>query len=182
MGQGAVGDQQAAHAAFAQMLGRQFDGFAGTDQQHRGFVEPGKRVLCQSHRRGCDRHWICADTGVGTRTLGHRKGLLEQPVQPAAQRAVRPRHCPGVLHLAQNLGFSQYHRIQPGGDTKQVTHRLGFLVLVQITAQAGRVGFQPVDQAVRLLGHRIQLGTVAGGQQRGLAHLGQRTQRFERAR
>ena len=182
VGQGAVGDQQPPHLAFTQVPCSQFDGLAGTDQQHGGIVQPGERVLCRAHGRRGHRHRVGADLGIGPRTLGHREGLLEQAVRALAEQAMVARGRPGVLHLAEDLRFAQHHRVQPGGDPEQVAHSLGIGMLVQIALQVAGPAAQPLVQRLCRLGHGVQFGAVAGGQQHRLGNLRGIAQRTERAR
>ena len=177
VGQGTVGHQQPAHAPLGQVPGGQFDGFAGTDQQHGRIGQAGKGVLRQAHGGGRHRHRVDPDPGVGARALGHREGLLEQPVQAVAQGAVLARQRPGVLHLPQDLWLAQHHRIEPGGDPEQVAHRVGVVVPVQVGRQALGVAVHPAGQGVAVARHRVDLCAVAGRQQRRFGDIGQRTQR-----
>ncbi len=182
VGEGAVGDQQPLHPGLAQVFGGQFDGLAGTDQQHGRVFQPRERILRQPHRGRGHRNRVGADAGIGTGALGHRERLLEQPVQVLADGAVVARQRPGVLDLAQDLRLAQHHRVQPGGNAEQVAHRGGVAVLVQIALQVAGVAFQPARQVLAVLGHGIQFGAVAGGQQHGFGQLRRLPQRVHRAR
>ena len=184
--QGAVGDEHALRLGLGQVARGQFDGFAGADQQHGGFVQAGEVVLRQPHCDGRHRYRIGADAGVGAGALGGGEGLLEQPVQLSAQRPGLARGGPCLFDLAQNLRLAQHQRIQPAGDPEQVAHGVGVAVPVQVAVQGvARLGMrgQPVGQrspvAFRV---RIQLGAVAGRQQHRLMHARQRAQRCQRRR
>jgi hypothetical protein len=79
----------------------------------------------------------------------------------------------GVLHLAQDLGFAQHHRVEPAGHTKGVARRLRIFQGVDVGPQHGggdaaAMG-QPVQRMVGLvrLARAIDLGAVAGGDDGG---------------
>ena len=97
----------------------------------------------------------------------------------------RARRRPGFLHLAEDLRLAQHQRIQAGGDAEQVAHRIGVVVRVEIGVQVAgivRMGREPVGQrAAVVVGDGVELGAVAGGQQRDFAHRRQRAQRRQRA-
>jgi len=171
MGEGAVGDQQALHPRIAQMFGDQLDGLAGTYQQNGGVFQAGKRVLGNPHRRGGDRDRVGAHAGIGSRPFGDREGLLEQAVELLADNPAVMRQRPGILHLAQDLRFAQHHRIQPGGDPEQMPDSLTVGMLVQVAIKRAGMVFQPAGQCRAILGDRVQLGAVAGGQQHGFSQL-----------
>ena len=149
------------------MACRQFDGFAGANQQHAGLIQPREIFLCQAYCDRRHRHRVGTDAGIGTGALGGGKGLLKQPVQLPAQRARLTRGGPCLFHLAQDLRLAQYQRIQTTGYPEQVTHRIGIAVPVQIRMHivAGiRMRRQPVGQDLPVtVGMGIQLGAVAGG-------------------
>jgi len=186
MGQGAVGDQQALGFRFHQMPSGQFDGLAGTDQQHGRFTEPGKTVLRQAYRDGRHRHRIRADTGIGARALGGGEGLLEQAIQLPAECPGLARGGPRLFHLPEDLRLAQHQRIQAGGDPEQVAHGVAVVMPVQVVVQivaSVRMGGQPVRQCTAVVvGMRVQLGAVAGGEQHRLADLRQGTQGRQRRR
>ena len=99
--------------------------------------------------------------------------------------AGRARRGPGVLHLAEDLRLAQHQRIQPGGDAEQVAHRVGVGVPVEIGVQVAgivRMRGQPVGQrAAVVVGDGVELGAVAGRQQRHFAHRRQARSAVERA-
>ena len=186
VGEGAVGHQQAAHLAGDQVAGHQFDGLAGADQQHVGFVQPGERFLRQPHRGGRHADRVAADGGLGAGALGGGEGLLEGAVQRAAEAAGAARVAPGLLHLAEDLRLAQHQRVQPGRHPEQVAHRVGLVVAIQVGVQvvAGALlAGQPVGQRIgAVVAAGVDLGAVAGGQQHRLLHAGLRAQRLQRPR
>ena len=91
-----------------------------------------------------------------------------------------------VLHLSQDLGFTQYHGIETGCDTQYVAHGLGFLICIQMRLQAGRVQLVEAAQPLRDLLDSlrvlvdVQLGTVTGRQDGRLLDAVQRLEFAER--
>ena len=81
-----------------------------------------------------------------------------------------------VLHLAEDLGLAQHHRIEPAGHAEGMARRLVVGQGVGMRAQQGRchaAAFgQPAHRVVerRMLGRAIDLGAVAGGDD-GRLHL-----------
>ena len=59
--------------------------------------------------------------------------MLEQPLQPSAERTGAVGGLIGGLDLTENLRLAQHHRIQPGGDPQNMAHRL----LVGMPVQVG---------------------------------------------
>ncbi len=176
--QRAVGDDDPARLLFGEVARGQFDGVAGADQQHAGLLEVGKHLLGQAHRGERDRHRVRADAGVGAHALGHREGVLQQPVHRRLQ-CLRPAcQLVGVLHLAEDLRLAQHHRVQPGGDAEHVAYRVVFIVpiqeLIQFAGSQMMMTTQPrLRDVLRARRHAdIQLGAVAGGQDHRLFHAG----------
>jgi hypothetical protein len=67
--------------------------------------------------------------------LGDIERLFKQLVQDHPRGTERTRRIVGILHLPQNLGFAQHHRIQTGRHTEQVLHRTFILIAVKIFIQ-----------------------------------------------
>ncbi len=115
--------------------------------------------------------------------------MLEQPVQLRAQAPGAAGAGPGLLHLPEDLGFSQHQRVQARGDAEQVPRRVRVHVAVQVILQRGAflagLPRQPAGDrfaAILVLGNGIDLGAVAGRQHRRLAHAVQATQLREGTR
>ncbi len=108
MFQRAVGHQQAFDVLVGQVPGCELDGVAGTDQQHCGAIQRGKHLLCQPHRGKRHRYRMAADGSIGPHSLGHREGLLEEPVQRRLEGAAVARGLPGFLHLSEDLWFAEH--------------------------------------------------------------------------
>ena len=120
-----------------------------------------------------------ADFGRGAYFLGDGKRALEQLRQRAAQCARRVGGAHRVFHLAQDLRLAQDHRVQPAGDAKGVARSMGVLQHIGVGTKfvgldAAGVG-QPGQCALqfRLVTGAINLGAVAGGDDRSLGRTGQ---------
>ena len=98
----------------------QLDHFAGADEQHLGLAQILEQLRGQAHRRRGHADRVRADLGGGAHLLGHREAALEHLVQRDAQRTgiLGGAHC--VFYLAQDLRFTQHHRIQTTGDAERV--------------------------------------------------------------
>ena len=113
----------------------QLDHFTRTDKKYALIGDPLKYTLRQANCSGSHRHDIAADGGRGSHILGHRKGMLEQLVQSHTERTRLPGNTHSILHLAKNLRFTEYHRIQPAGNAKSVAHRFTIGMVIEIRLQ-----------------------------------------------
>ena len=82
-----------------EVLGNEFDGHAGADQQGRVFLEAGKKLLREMHGGRCDRDRAGADFRVGANFLRDGKRMLEQSAEIASQRVGLLRVTERVLEL-----------------------------------------------------------------------------------
>ena len=162
----------------------ELDGFAGADQQHYRDLQTRERFLRQAHRDRSHRDRVGADAGVGTRALGGDEGMLEQAIEVATQGACAARGDPCLLDLAEDLRLAQDQRIKTSRDPEQVPRGVAIVVAIEVIVEIATVAWvrrQPVaERAAVVVGDGIQLGAVAGRQQRDFMHLRQRLQRGER--
>src|SRR5674476_147934 len=162
----------------------QLDHLAGADEQDLLLLQAGENACGKLHRRRRHRHHVGADLGVGAHFLGHCKRALEQLVQQRPESAGRFCQAHRLLHLAQDLRLAQHHGFEARGDAKRVAHRLflgqGVEVRLQLLRLHAVILGHPEQRFVRLLGGTVELGAVAGGEDRRLPHqlgLGQFAQR-----
>jgi hypothetical protein len=186
----AIGDQQALGVLLQQMPCGELDGLAGADQQNAGLAQVTEDLLCKTHPGEGDRNRMRADLGVRADPLGDSKAMLEQPVEAGTQAAGVARQLPGVLDLAQDLRLAQHQRVEAGGYPEQVAHSVTVMVLIQ--AAPKNVELKPVGLGqpacglalVAVADAAVDLGAIAGGNDRGLLHTcpcQQRGQRFGQA-
>ena len=94
-------------------------------------------------------------------------------MQQAAEGARRFGGARRLLHLAEDLRLADHHRIEPRGDAEGVAHRLlvgqGIEVLLQVRGAETMIVRQPLRELVRFLPGDIELGAVAGREDRGFA-------------
>ena len=118
------------------------------------------------------------DFGRCAHLFGHRKRALEQLRKRGAQRTGGIRSAHGVFELAQNLGFTQHHGVEPAGDAKCVARCIVVLELVGVRAQILGRNAAALGQPSQRLLHRcfitgaVNLGAVAGRNNRGLGAMG----------
>jgi hypothetical protein len=181
----AVHEITASGLAGGEVRGHQLDHLAGTHEQQLHLAQVFEQLRGQPHGRRSHADRMGADFGGGAHFLGHRERALKQLVQGGAQRAGSVGLAHRVFHLAQDLRFAQHHRIQARGHAERMAggvapfEQIG--VALQLVAADAAVRSQPVDRRLderagvgRLAqvgdasGQRqIQLGAVAGGQDRG---------------
>ena len=123
----AIGDEQPADVLAGEVLGDEFHGDTGTDEQRRVLIEPGEELVGEAHGGRGDRDRVGADLGVGANLLGHGERVLEQPAQVTAQRIGLLRIAKRILQLPENLGLTEHHRVEPARDAEDMSNR--FLVL-----------------------------------------------------
>ena len=185
---GAVGDGDLLRLAGAEVGGAQLDHLAGTDEQDALGFERFENAFGQMHAGGGHRHDVGADRRRRANLLGDREGVLEQFVQLCAERAVFFGDAHRVLHLAENLRLADDHRIEAAGDAEGMADRFRLVVGVDVRGDVLAPDLvilgQPVDHYLRRFGGAVDFGTVAGGQDRHLAHrpvarqVGQRVRKF----
>ncbi len=95
-------------------------------------------------------------------------------MQLRAERAVFFSSAHRILHLAENLRLADDHRIESAGHPKSVADGLRLVVRVDVGRQFFAADLvvmgQPVDDDIGRFGRAVDLGAVAGGQDRHLAH------------
>ena len=116
--------------------------------------------------------------------LGHREGALEQAVEHQAEAAGGLGVPHGLLHLAEDLRLAQHHRIEAARDAKRVGDRLFARQRVDVRRQrilrdAVEV-LEPAHDRLRLRPVHIDLGPVAGRQDRGFLDPGPRQEVAQR--
>ena len=99
--------------------------------------------------------------------------MIQQQTQPA-RLACQPL---GLLHLPEDLRLAQYHRVQSAGNPECVPDRLGMWQQVRGSVQVVWIDAlfvrdelgQGCAGVARLVDHTVQLGPVAGRDDRRLA-------------
>jgi hypothetical protein len=145
---------------------------AGADEENGLAVEavedvPGHHDRGRGHRRGG-----AAEVRLGPHPLGAPERGGADAGQLAAGGAQPLRLLEGVLHLAEDLGLTEDHRVQAGGHPEEVEHRglatMGVEVGKQVVpcgASQGRTG--PVLEVVAGTDD-VELHPVAGGDEQRL--------------
>jgi hypothetical protein len=182
----AVGHGHGLGAARGEVRGDQLDHLARADEQHVQLIERAEELHRLAHGRGGHADGVRADLGGRAHFLGDRERALEELVQRGAERAGRIGLAHGLLHLAEDLGLAQHHRIEAGGHAEHVARGIAVLehvaVVEQLAARDAALRGQPfghrahqraglVARELPGIGRDVELGAVAGGQQR---HLGRR--------
>ena len=120
------------------VCGDEVDHLARTDEQHVQLRQVFKDFARQAHGSSGHADGMGADLGARAHFLGHRKRALEQVVQRAAQRAGGTGFTHGRFHLAEDLRFTQHHRIQPGRHPEDMARGLFVLCHAGVFAQTLR--------------------------------------------
>src|SRR5205807_125696 len=97
----------------------------------------------------------CAEGGLGADPLPRPDGGAEEVVGEAAGRARLEGLLEAAPHLALDLTLADDHRIEPGGDTKQVSRGVDARVDVDDVAET-------LGRAPRALGEPLEHGGLGG--------------------
>jgi len=102
------------------MSQRQLGHFPGTHHQNRFSLQVPEDLDRQLHCGGCHRNCRSANSRLGANPLGRRKCGFANANQLAADspRPLCDFEC--FFDLSQNLSLAHHHRIQAGGNAKQV--------------------------------------------------------------
>src|SRR5207237_5967735 len=112
---------------------------------------------------------MATDARLRAYELARLDGVPEQPRKQLRRSSLARGGFPRVAHLAEDLALADDHRIEPGGDGKEVTHGrvvvVGVEVIVEdirIRARIRREEFPDIaDRGVEVRASRVDLGAVA---------------------
>src|SRR5688500_9590157 len=153
-----------------EMRGDELDHLARADEEDALVLEAWVNARRQLDGGGGHRDARRADARGGTDLLRHCERALEQAMQQASQRARRFRGARRLLHLAEDLRLADDHRVEAGGDAERMAHgllvRQRIQVLLQFLGTEPVILRQPLRELVGALPRDIELGAVAGRQDR----------------
>ena len=171
----AVGERQAARMLGGEMRRAELDHLAGADEEHALLGDRWDRCAARAPPRRTAIDTVAAPISVSERTVFATEKVRwnslfsSSPSVPAAW-AVRT----ACLNWPEDLRLAQHHRIEPARHAEGVLHRLLLRQLVEIGLDLLRlqavVAGHPVHRRARLLGVAIDLGAVAGRDDRRLLH------------
>ena len=107
-----IGNSYGFRSCGSQMAHGNFSHFPGAHNQNALGVEVIKNLARQLHRRGADRYRIFSDGCFRPHAFGGAEGRLQNAVQIGSDRAGFRREAVCSLHLTENLGLSQDHRVE----------------------------------------------------------------------
>ena len=172
----AIGDRDRLRVLRGEMRGAELDHLAGADEQHVLAGQAAEDALRHPHGGGRHRYRLGADLGRAAHFLGYREGALEQVIQHQAEPAGTAGEPLSLLHLAQDLGLAQHHRIQAAGDAERVPNRARLRQHIGMAPQFVQAQLlfrrdeflQRQLGAFRLVRGTVQLGAVASRDDRRL--------------
>ncbi len=132
-------------------------------------------LLVQLDRGVAEGDRALADGGLGARAASGRGRAAGAAAQDRARGAERFGLCRGLLHLTEDLGLAQHHRLQAAGDREQVPSRFGasfdveapFLLDLGSAAEKHR-GQAALEGVLLVAVPQVDLGAVAGGEKQRL--------------
>jgi hypothetical protein len=154
------------------MRGAQFDHLTGADEENLLIGDTFEDPLTQAHRGSGHGDDIGPDRRRRPHFLGHREGVLKEFVQRRTKSARLLGNAYRLLHLAENLRLAENHRIEPTGNPKGMSNGIalgiGIEVRRDLMARQTMVVGEPLRRRVRDIARNVQLGTIAGRQDRRL--------------
>ena len=155
----------------------QFYHLTRAHKEHVRIGDRGENAFRKAHGRRRHRYRLGAYGCLRAHFFGDRERTLEKLVQVSSHGAGILRASGRLLHLAEDLRFADHHRIQACGDTKRVPHCLLMTESVQMWLEDPGIDAVKISQPARrvchnfdaMLARAIDLGAIAGRQDRGLA-------------
>jgi hypothetical protein len=150
--------------------------------------EVAENLARQRHRGKADRHGARTEGGLRAHALADAERRVEQAVQHRTDRPHVGGGRVGFLHLPKDLRFTDDQRVEAGGDTEQMPDGVAVRELVEVRGEcravdAVKVGDELDELGARLIdliGRRVELGSIAGGQHDRFAAREPRTQLAKR--
>ena len=146
---GAIGHEDAVRAAGHECAGGKLAGLASAQDHHAASGKAPEDFLREIDGHRTDGYRAAGDVGLGAHFLGHVEGALEELVEMPGGRAGPGGDAVGFFHLAEDFGFAEHHRFQPGDNAKKMPDGAGALAAVEVFAvgrlQAGAGGEEGLD-------------------------------------
>ena len=160
---------------------RQLPHLSGAHHQHAfaGEALLGERRSGQLYRRRRDGYGVTSDRGLRARAFPDAQSLLESSSQVAANHSLIGAGSERATHLAEDLGLTDDHRVDPRTHTEQMSHRGLVVIRVEVihevlgrhVAELGQEIAKVLSAAVELRHHGVHLDAIAGRQDRTLEHV-----------
>ncbi len=132
---GSIGNKDRCRAMREQVPGGKLAHLARAHQVHVFAVQRTEDLLGELNGHGRNGHGRRSHSCFGAHSFGHRKRPGQQRVKLRMNGPDCARYRVGLFHLAENLRFSNHHRIEAGSDPEQVTDGILLPVLVEVVRQ-----------------------------------------------
>mmetsp|Transcript_24195 Transcript_24195/g.54382 ORF Transcript_24195/g.54382 Transcript_24195/m.54382 type:complete len:389 (-) Transcript_24195:446-1612(-) len=177
-----VHDRDALHVARQQVLHQQPRHLPRSEDADVQLVHVQVQVLQavllhQLHRRRRDRHSSSRDPRLRPHPLPCRHRRVEHARQHLARRSLLLRRdLVAALHLREDLTLPDDERVQPSRHPQRVPHRVVLAeheervpqLLHRHSARGAQVLRHLPDPSMHVVGHKVDLEAVAGGEDRSL--------------
>ncbi len=175
--EGAVGDEDGACTLLDEVARGELAHFACADEEDGAAVERTKDFAGKFDGDGGDGDRVGADFGFSADLLGRGEGALEKVFKLAADGARGASDGEGFLDLAENLRFADDHRVQAGGDTKEMADGVLVAMLIDVRGEQAGVKFKVAVKErrqvrVRRFERGENLDAVTGGDNHALGDAG----------
>ena len=154
------------------MVGGELAHLPGAHEQDGAPRERGENLLGQLDGRERDGNGMTPDLRLRAYPLGDGERLAKQGVEGGPHRLRRLGQRERVLHLAKDLRLAQHHRVEAGGDPKDVPHGIAVDVGVEHRLNGGGIDTseaRELPEGCRAgragrFGHPVHLHPIAGGE------------------
>jgi hypothetical protein len=146
---------------------------AGAEDQRAAIRELAEDALGELDTSSGDRHGASAQFGLGADALAGFERALEKAVENGAGGAVFVGQPIGFAYLAEDFGFAEEERVEPGGDAEKMADGGAIVVMVkdaienvrangmEFAEEGGQAGSALVGSFGR---NTVNLATVTGGE------------------
>jgi hypothetical protein len=146
---------------------------AGAENQRAAVREFAEDALGELDAGGGDRHRASAQLGLGADPFAGFERALEEAVENGAGGAVLVGETIGFADLAEDFGFAEEKRVEPGGDAEKMADGGAIVVMVKDAIENVRANGMEFAEEGRQAGSAfvgsfgwdaVNLAAVAGGE------------------
>ncbi len=152
------------------MQRRQFAHLAGADHGHGPAAQIAEDLFRQRRCGVADRDGAGTEAGFRAHALADGERRVKQAVQQRADRLRVRRGGVRVLHLPENLRFTDDERVEPAGHAEEMTRGVEAVDVVDVRreirclhpVELGEEGDEIGARRRRVVAGDVQLGAIAG--------------------
>ena len=185
----AADDRHLTHALRLHVLRRELAHLAGAEHDDAAALQVAENLAREADGGVADRDRARAEIGFRPYSLADGEAGVEEAVEQRPGGFSLSRRAVRLLHLSENLRLADDERVEAGGDAEQVTRGFEIGDVVHMRLDQGRIDVVERADERHQLGFRrrhvfareIQLGAVAGREDRDFSRAPARFARRERS-